>query len=277
MLHQSGLTGVGFHNNIKPEQHSRDSSYNFPTKVSENYYLQRNYFRDYMWPAILKSSLVSPGTYRYTDINMYVMREIVEMQSSDPINIYVLNQFYRPLGMQTAGYNPLWRFSKDQIVPTEQETRFRQTLLHGIVHDEGAAMLGGVSGHAGLFASATDLGILYQMLLNGGTYGGVQYFKPETVKLFTTKQSAVSRRGLGFDRGDPDTLKRYGIIQSRYSSEETFGHTGFTGTCVWVDPKYKLVYVFLSNRVHPTRAAQLDQLRIRQRVLDEVYKALPAR
>lgn len=276
MLHQSGVTGVGFHNNIKPENHSADSSYNFPTKVSENYYLRRNYFRDFMLPAILRSPLNNPGTYRYTDINMYIMREIVEMQSSVPINIYVLNEFYRPLGMQTAGYNPLWRFPKEQIVPTEQETRFRQTLLHGIVHDEGAAMLGGVSGHAGLFASATDLGILYQMLLNGGTYGGTEYFTPETVRLFTSKQSAVSRRGFGFDRGDPDPAKRYGIIQSKYASAETFGHTGFTGTCVWVDPKYKLVYVFLSNRVHPTRSPKLDQLKIRQRIQDAVYRAIGA-
>jgi CubicO group peptidase (beta-lactamase class C family) len=274
MLHQAGFAGIGFQNQIKPENRSTDSSYNFPVKVSDGFFLRRNYFHDYMWPAILKENLVNTGKYVYSDINMYVMREVVEMQSSEPIEQYVQKEFYKPLGMQSAGYNPLWRFPKSQIVPTELDTRFRKTLVHGDVHDEGAAMQGGVSGHAGLFASATDLGILYQMLLNGGTYGGVQYFKPETVKLFISKQSKISRRGLGFDRGDPDSLVRYSIIQSKYSSAETFGHTGFTGTCVWVDPKYQLVYVFLSNRVHPTRAPELDQLKIRQRILDAVYRAI---
>jgi len=278
LLHQSGLGGVGFQSNIKPENRSTDSSYTFPVKVAEGFFLRRNYFRDYMWPAILNSPVVNPGTYKYSDLSMYVMREIVEQQSSEPINELVQKEFYRPLGMQTAGYNPLWRFAKTQIVPTELDTRFRKTLLLGYVHDEGAAMQGGVSGHAGLFASATDLGILYQMLLNGGTYGGVQYFKPETVKLFTSKQSAVSRRGLGFDRVDPDTSKPseqyWQFYPSKYSSPETFGHTGFTGTNVWVDPKYNMVYVFLSNRVHPTRSTKLDQLRIRQRVLDAIYRAI---
>src|SRR5690606_8026196 len=126
-----------------------------------------------------------------------------ERQSGEHIENYVQEQFYRPLGMTRAGFNPRWRFPKGQIIPTEDDQVFRKTLLEGYVHDQGAAMVGGVSGHAGLFANSNDLAILYQMILNGGDYGGDQYFKPETITLFTTKQSASSRRGLGFDRWDP--------------------------------------------------------------------------
>jgi CubicO group peptidase (beta-lactamase class C family) len=131
--------------------------------------------------------------------------------------------------------------------------------------------MGGVAGHAGLFASANDVAILYQMVLNRGTYGGTQYFKPEVVDLFTSKQSAVSRRGLGFDRWDPIEDRHY---PSKLASPQTYGHTGFTGTCIWVDPKYNLVYIFLSNRVHPDVSNKLGSLNIRPRIQDVVYEAI---
>jgi CubicO group peptidase (beta-lactamase class C family) len=145
------------------------------------------------------------------------------------------------------------------------------SLLDGYVHDPTAALKGGVAGHAGLFASANDVAILYQMLLNKGSYGGVQYFKPEVVELFTSKQSPVSRRGLGFDRWDPIADRHY---PSKLASDQTFGHTGFTGTCVWVDPKYNLVYIFLSNRVNPNVGSKLGSLNIRPRIQDVVYEAI---
>lgn len=271
LAHQSGLTQVGFHNKIKPEDHSSDSSYAFPVKVAENYYLRRNYFEEKMWPALLKAPIRNRGSYLYTDMNMYVMKEIVEWQSGIPMDLYVQNQFYKPLGMYTAGFTPRRRFEKEQIVPTQNDERFRKSLLLGYVHDEGAAMLGGVSGHAGLFASANDLGILYQMMLNRGTYGGRRYLKPQTVDLFTAKQSAVSRRGLGFDRWDPDTAKAY---PSKLASPETFGHTGYTGISVWADPKYKLIYIFLSNRVHPQVTDKLYELKIRDSIQDVIYRAI---
>ncbi|MNR07851.1 putative periplasmic esterase [compost metagenome] len=132
-------------------------------------------------------------------------------------------------------------------------------------------MAGGISGHAGLFANANDLAIIYQMLLNRGTYGGETYFKNATVDLFTSKQSNVSRRGLGFDRWDPDTTKHY---PSELASPQTYGHTGYTGTCVWVDPSRGLVYVFLSNRVNPTVTDKLSNLKIRGRIEDVVNKAI---
>jgi CubicO group peptidase (beta-lactamase class C family) len=240
----------------------------FPVKVADNYYVRRNYYQDVMWPKMLRSPLPTRGKYVYSDISMYVMKEIVEHQAQKPLDKYVLDEFYRPLGMRTAGFNPRRRFDKDQIVPTERDNYFRKTLLQGYVHDSGASLVDGVSGHAGLFASANDLAILNQMLLNGGTYGGVQYFKPETVDLFTSRQSNVSRRGFGFDRGNGVSYP------SKLASADTYGHTGYTGTCVWVDPKHKLVYIFLSNRVYPSATNKLNSLRIRPRIQDAVYEAI---
>ncbi|HEY0895545.1 MAG TPA: serine hydrolase, partial [Sphingobacteriaceae bacterium] len=272
MLHQAGfIPFIPFYNHIKPEDFSRDSSFAFPVKAADNYYMRRNYFKDVMWKQMLESPVKTPGKYVYSDLSMYYMKEMVERQSQSRLDQYVLDQFYKPLGMKTAGFNPRYRFSKDDIVPTENDTYFRKTLLHGYVHDQGAAMVGGVSGHAGLFASGNDLAILYQMILNGGSYGGEQYFKPETVSMFTAKQSDVSRRGLGFDRWDPKSTNGY---PSKLASPQTYGHTGYTGTCVWVDPKYNLVYIFLSNRVHPVVTNKLSELNIRGRIQDVVYQAI---
>jgi len=272
MLHQAGfIPYIPFHNYIKPGDFSADSSAAFPTKVADGYYIKKNFFKDFMWPTMLNSPIKTRGKYVYSDISMYVMKDIVEHISEEPLNQYAYENFYKPLGMQTAGFLPRNRFKKEQIIPTEQDTYFRKTLLVGYVHDQGAALAGGVSGHAGLFSSANDLAIIYQMLLNRGTYGGTQYFKPQTVDMFTSKQSNVSRRGLGFDRWDPDTTKHY---PSDLASPQTYGHTGYTGTCVWVDPSRGLVYIFLSNRVNPTVTDTLSNLKIRGRIQDVVNKAI---
>ncbi|RZM21793.1 MAG: beta-N-acetylglucosaminidase [Pedobacter sp.] len=272
MLHQAGfIPYIPFQDAVKPADHSSDSSAAFPTKVADGYYLKKDYFKDVMWPKMLNSPIKTRGKYVYSDISMYVMKDIVERLSGEPLNEYVQENFYRPLGMQTAGFLPRNRFSRDQIIPTENDTYFRKTLLVGYVHDQGAAMVGGVSGHAGLFASANDVAIIYQMLLNKGSYGGEVYFKPQTVEMFTSRQSNVSRRGLGFDRWDPDLTKKY---PSSTASPQTFGHTGYTGTCVWVDPSRGLVYVFLSNRVNPTVSEQLSKLSIRGRIEDVINRAI---
>lgn len=271
LTHQSGVTAVSFYLKLKPEEYSADSSRAYPVKVADNYFFKPGYFREMFWPAFLKAPLKNRGSYVYTDMNMYVLKEIVEWQSGTPIEKFVQDQFYKPLGMYTAGYLPRNRFEKDQIVPTEVEGNFRKSLLHGYVHDPGASLMGGVSGHAGLFASANDLGILYQMLLNKGTYGGERYLETETVNLFTSKQSDVSRRALGFDMKDPDPTKAY---PSELASPGTYGHTGFTGICVWVDPKYNLIYIFLSNRVHPKITDTLYKLNIRSRIQDVIYRAV---
>lgn len=272
MLHQAGfIPYIPFHNNVQQGDYSRDSSAAYPTKVADNYYIRKNYFKDVMWPKMLNSPIKTRGTYVYSDISMYVMKEIAERISGVPLDQYVQENFYRPLGMQTAGFLPRNRFQREQIVPTEQDTYFRKTLLQGYVHDQGAALAGGISGHAGLFASANDVAIIYQMLLNKGSYGGQQYFTPQTVNMFTAKQSDVSRRGLGFDRWDPDLTKKY---PSEKASPQTYGHTGYTGTCVWVDPSRGLVYIFLSNRVYPAVTDKLSTMKIRGRIQDVINTAI---
>ncbi|WP_237028745.1 serine hydrolase domain-containing protein [Pedobacter steynii] len=272
MLHQAGfIPYIPFHNFIKTGDYSRDSSAAYPTKVADFYYIKKGFFKDFMWPKMLNSPIQTRGKYVYSDISMYVMKEISERLSGIPLDAYVWENFYKPLGMQTAGFLPRNRFTKDQIVPTEQDTYFRKTLLEGYVHDQGAALAGGVSGHAGLFASANDVAIIYQMLLNKGTYGGTRYFQSQTVDMFTQKQSDISRRGLGFDRWDPDASKKY---PSELASPQTYGHTGYTGTCVWVDPAKGLVYVFLSNRVTPSVSEKLGNMKIRPRIQDAIYRAI---
>jgi CubicO group peptidase (beta-lactamase class C family) len=272
MLHQAGfIPFIPFYNALKNADHSPDSSAAFPTKVADGYYIRKDYFKDVMWPQMLNSPIKTRGQYVYSDISMYVMKDIVERLGGVPLNEYTAKEFYQPLGMQTAGFLPRNRFAREQIVPTENDTYFRKTLLVGYVHDQGAAMVGGISGHAGLFASANDVAIMYQMFLNKGSYGGEQYFKPETVNMFTSKQSPVSRRGLGFDRWDPVTTKKY---PSELASSQTYGHTGYTGTCVWVDPSRGLVYVFLSNRVNPTVSDKLSNLSIRGRIQDVINRAI---
>jgi CubicO group peptidase (beta-lactamase class C family) len=272
MLHQAGfIPYIPFHDGVKATDHSSDSSAAFPTKVADGYFIRKDYFKDVMWPKMLNAPIRTRGKYVYSDISMYVMKDIVEHINGEPLNEYVQQQFYTPLGMQTAGFLPRDRFSREQIIPTENDTYFRKTLLVGYVHDQGAALVGGVSGHAGLFASSNDMAIMYQMLLNKGTYGGEQYFKPETVTTFSARQSSVSRRGFGFDRWDPDLSKRY---PSSTASPQTFGHTGYTGTAVWVDPSRGLVYVFLSNRVNPTVTDKLIKMGIRSRIQDVINKAI---
>ncbi|WP_367865384.1 serine hydrolase domain-containing protein [Pedobacter sp. WC2423] len=272
MLHQAGfIPYIAFHDGVKATDHSPDSSEAYPTKVADGYFIRKDYFKDVMWPQMLNAPIRTRGKYVYSDISMYVMKDIVEHISGEPLNVYTAENFYAPLGMQTAGFLPRNRFSRDQIIPTEDDTYFRKTLLVGYVHDQGAALVGGVSGHAGLFASTNDMAIMYQMLLNKGTYGGQTYFKPGTVENFTAQQSNVSRRGLGFDRWDPNPAKKY---PSSTASSQTYGHTGYTGTAVWVDPARGLVYIFLSNRVNPSVTNKLVSMGIRSRIQDVINQAI---
>jgi CubicO group peptidase (beta-lactamase class C family) len=269
LLHQSGLP-AGVHMPIQPQDVQPTPSELYTVKASDSAYLRNTYFKEVIWPRMLNAKMGVPNKYVYADVSMYYLKHAIEQQATVRLDTLVLDRFYKPLGMQTAGFLPLNRFPQGRIVPTEFDGTFRKTLLRGYVHDGGAARMGGVSGHAGLFSSANDLAILYQMLLNGGTYGGKSYLSPETVQLFTTKQSKVSRRGLGFDGWDSDSTLGY---PAKNASPQTYGHTGYTGTCVWVDPENDLVYVFLSNRVHPKVSNKILTLRTRQRVLDAVYNA----
>ena len=272
MLHQAGFVPfIPFYNDLKPADFSRDSSASFSTKVADSFYISKDYYKKVMLDRMIKSGLKTPGKYEYSDLSMYFMKEIVEGISEETLPKFTQTNFYDKLGMYTTTFNPRNKFDKNRIVPTEQDNYFRKTLLWGYVHDQGAAMAGGIAGHAGLFSNSTDLATMFQMLLNKGSYGGVAYFKPETVDFFTQKQSAVSRRGLGFDRWEPDLTKKY---PSQFASTETYGHTGYTGTCVWVDPAEKLIYIFLSNRVHPSVSNKLSTMNIRPRIQDVIYKAI---
>jgi CubicO group peptidase (beta-lactamase class C family) len=274
MLHQAGFTPfIPFYTQLKPGDMSTQESDKYPTEVADHYYIRANYYQEVMWPQMLADKALTRGKFIYSDLSMYYMKEIVEKVAATPLHVYTDQNFYQPLGMQTAGFLPRKRFPKDRIVPTtENDSWFRDMLVQGFVDDPGAAMAGGVSGHAGFFASANDMAILYQMLLNKGVYGGQQYFKTETVTEFTSGQSKVSRRGYGFDRKEPDQAKGY---PSYLASPQVFGHTGYTGTCVWVDPSCNLVYIFLSNRVYPdAKRNALLTLNIRSRIQDIIYRAI---
>ncbi|GGE10389.1 MULTISPECIES: serine hydrolase domain-containing protein [Sphingobacterium] len=272
LLHEAGFTPfIPFYRNLKPGdlQTTKDDAHQ--VKVADNAYLKNNYYRDVMWPEMLNSAVKPIGNYVYSDISMYVMKEVSEHETSTPMQDYVQKILYKPIGMKTAGYLPRDRFKKEQIVPTQQDTAFRKVLLQGYVHDEGAAMAGGVAGHAGLFASANDLAIYGQMLLNRGEYGGVQYYRPQTIDLFTSKQSKTSRRGLGFDRYDP---KKGADYPSKLANPSVYGHTGYTGTCIWIDPTNQLIYIFLSNRVHPQVSTKIYDLNVRSRIQDIIYETI---
>lgn len=272
LLHEAGFTPfIPFYRELKKGDLQRTYSESHQVKVADSAFLKNKYYEEVMWPQMMNSTLKTSGQYVYSDISMYVMKEVTEHITNVPMDKYVNTIFYKPIGMHTAGYNPRQRFDKDQIVPTENDTSFRKILLEGYVHDQGAAMASGVAGHAGLFATANDLAIYGQLLLNRGEYGGVRYFKPETIDLFTSNQSKVSRRGLGFDRFDPKPANEY---PSKLANKTVFGHTGYTGTCIWVDPQNQLVYIFLSNRVHPQVSAKLLNLNIRSRIQDAIYETI---
>jgi len=199
------------------------------------------------------------------------MRAICERILHQPIQQFLAENFYQPLGLSYLGYKPLEKMSSEQIAPTEIDTYFRFQEIRGTVHDQGAAMLGGVSGHAGLFSNAQDLAVLMQMLLNGGEYDGTRYFKQETIDEFTRAHFFYNRRGLGWDK--PSAEK--GGPTSDKASHKTFGHSGFTGTCVWMDPEKQLLYIFLSNRTYPSADnRKLLTHGIRSRIHEVAYDSM---
>lgn len=284
MLHQAGLVpDVVFYlktidtatKTPLPEFYHSDSSAVFGVRVAQHLYLRSDYWKT-MDQSIVDSKLILPAKYLYSDNDFILMGDIVQAISGLRIDKFVYENFYKPMGLTSIGFNPRNHFDTSLIAPTEWDTYFRHQHLHGDVHDEGAAMFGGVSGHAGLFSNAGDIGAIFQMLLNDGNFNGRQYIKPETVKLFTAYNSSISRRGIGFDKPQKDnyTTTDRRPYPSRFASPLTFGHTGYTGTAVWVDPEYNLVYVFLSNRVNPTRSNELYRYNIRGAIEDAVYEAM---
>ena len=282
MLHQAGfmpdfpyldlMLTDGVHPNPAIFHSSRDTTYSI--RVAEHMYMNKAY-EDTLMMEIRNGKLGRRHRYVYSDIDFQLMGYIVSAISGLPLNEYVKRTFYDPIGMDATGFLPRERYRLDRIAPTECEQVFRLQCLHGDVHDPRAAMFGGVAGHAGLFADAYDLAALMKMMLNGGTFDERSYIKPSTIKLFTSYQSDISRRGIGFDK--PEKEHDYGYpYPSKFASPETFGHTGYTGTCVWIDPKYRFVYIFLSNRVNPDGGAnlKLSHLEIRGKIQDALYASM---
>jgi beta-N-acetylhexosaminidase len=283
LLHQAGLpAGINFWGKTLDPQTKRPSPvyYNdvskpgFTKPVAAGLYL-RNDWEDTMMKMIADVPLGVKGKYVYSDIDFILLGKIVEAVSGMPLDEYVRKTFYAPLGMATTGFKPFEHFGVERVVPTEEDNYFRRQLMRGYVHDESAAIFGNVSGNAGLFSNAYDLSLLYQMLLNGGELNGQHFLKKETIDYFNQYHSDISRRGYGFDKPEKDNATRKEPYPSALASSETFGHTGFTGTCVWVDPKANLVYVFLSNRVFEGRDSNLlGKLNVRGKIQDAIYRAL---
>lgn len=283
LLHQAGLVPfISFYKETIDSVTGRPLPQYFATqkdaqhqiRVAENLYL-RNDWEDTIMERIMKSKLLPHGHYVYSDNDFILLAKVVEAVTGKPLNEYVSEHFYEPLKMTSTTFSPRKKIPLDQIAPTEIETHFRNQQMWGDVHDEGAAMLGGVAGHAGLFSNAYDLAQLYQMLLNKGTMNGKRYLSEKVVNEFTAYNSNISRRGLGFDKPEKNNANSKDPYPCKSASPLTFGHTGFTGTCVWVDPQYNLVYIFLSNHVDPTRNNNLlFNLHIRPNIQEVLYKAI---
>ena len=255
-----------------PEFYRDKKSSEYPLPVAKDLWLRAGY-PDTIWQEIMASPLLDQKEYKYSDLGFYIAGEIVRRLSGRPLEDYVQEVFYRPLGLRTLTYRPHEKFPIERIPPTEEDDYFRARRIQGHVHDMGAAMLDGVSGHAGLFGNAQDLAIVMQMLLNKGIYGGQQFLRPETVHFYTTRCGGCTRRGLGFDMLQLDT--RFENNLSRKASEATFGHLGFTGTAAWADPDQELVFIFLSNRTYPSmKNNKLGSMNVRVAVQDAVYGAV---
>jgi len=248
-----------------------DSSEYYPHRVANNIYISK-FYEDIMFKRILQGPL-KEKKYVYSDLGYYFILKIIEEQAKKSLNKYV-GDIYAQLGMSTTGYLPRNRFSVDRIPPTEDDTIFRKQLIKGDVHDPGAAMLGGVAGHAGLFSNANDLGKLMQMYMNYGVYGGQRFIQESTVKDYVRCQFCKdgNRRGAGFDK---PTIDGKGGSSCNCVSFLSFGHTGFTGTIAWADPDEDLVYVFLSNRTFPDpENKKLANMNIRTDIQQVIYDAI---
>ena len=279
LAHQSGLLNwIPYYKSTISDNgwdttiYSQSITEDFPIRVAENMYIVGNYER-----TIMDSIINSPfrdSTYNYSGLGFYILKKIVEDLSNDDFDDFVYQNFYNILGLQNLRFNPRKYFSIDRITPTENDTVFRKQLLQGDVHDQGAALLGGISGNAGLFGNAYDVAVMMQMFLNGGTYGNIECLKSETIDFFTEYhfEADSNRRGLGFDK--PLLVYKDKSNNCKDASPLSFGHTGFTGTYAWADPENGLVYVFLSNRVYPDMTnGKLMKLDIRTNIHQLFYEA----
>ena len=278
LAHQAGLQPwIPFYlktlenNQPNPAIYHTTKSDTFSLMVAEHLYMRDSY-EDEMYAQLLASPL-GAKSYKYSDLGYYLLKDIVELHYKKPLDQLAAEYLYQPLGANTLGFNPLRKFKKAQMPPTENDKYFRFEEIQGTVHDQGAAMLGGVGGHAGLFSNANDLAKLMQMYLQHGFYGGKEMLDSATLAEFTRCQFCESdnRRGAGFDKpqlsGAGPTCNCVSML--------SFGHTGFTGTIAWVDPEEEIVYIFLSNRTWPdAENRKLIQMNTRSKIQEVIYNSL---
>lgn len=276
LAHQAGLVAwIPFYKKtlvdgkLNPAIYSTEKKEGFETLVAENIWIKDSYV-DTIYAQILNAKL-GVKKYLYSDLGYYFIKKIVEKESEKSFDNYLYASLYEPMGLRNIRFRPLNYFPYQRIVPTENDMVFRKQIVQGFVHDPGAAMLGGVGGHAGVFANATDLGAMMQLFMNDGNYANHQYIDAKVVQEYTKAQNPGNRRGAGFDRptvgnGGPSS----GLV-----SQKSFGHSGFTGTLAWADPVYKVNYVFLSNRVYPNAENwKIRDMNIRSEVQRIIYEAI---
>lgn len=279
LTHTAGLKAwIPFYKNTLDDSARANNVYcyeeggQYVCKVGDNIYMRGDY-KDTLWQTIIDSEVDKPGKYVYSDLSFFILQKVVEEVADMPLDEYLEKHFYKPLGLGTMTYNPLNKFERNMIVPTEDDREFRKQLVWGYVHDPAAAMMGGVAGNAGLFSNSNDVAVILQMLLNNGEYAGKRYLKAKTVETFTNKALPDMRRGLGFDKPEADKTK--GNPTADNVPAAAFGHSGFTGTICWADPVNDIIFIFLSNRVHPTAENNLiTKTNVRSNLHEMVYKIL---
>lgn len=285
LAHQAGITPyIVFLNQVtkkngklKKKWVSNTASDKYNLQAFDNLYINKR-FKKKIYREISKSKVSKEKKYKYSGLTFLLYPQIIEDLTGMEYSKYLRTHFYDPLGNTTMGFNPKKKNFSNKIVPTEVDTLFRHQLTRNWVHDENAALMGGISGNAGLFATAEDLARLMQLYMNYGVYGRKRYLSEATVKEFASVQypENENRRGLGFDKSllNNNELELKDAYPAPLSSPDSFGHSGFTGTFVWADPKSKLVFIFLSNRVHPTRDHRnLYRLNIRTALHSVFYEA----
>ncbi len=277
MAHQAGLVAwIPFYQKtlkngkLSPELYKTAKANGYENEVANDVWLNSAY-SDTIYQRLLASSLTPGKHYEYSDLGYYFMKKIIEKQSASTMDVFLKNEIYSQLGLTHIGYKPLSWYVKDKIVPTENDKTFRGQQIHGHVHDPGAAMLGGVAGHAGLFSNARDLACIMQLFLNKGKAGDKQLISEKVIEEYTRVQFTGNRRGAGFDKPTPSKKgQTCGLV-----SAESFGHSGFTGTFAWADPIYKINYVFLSNRVCPSAENwKIRDMNVRTNIQQVIYEAV---
>ncbi|MCO5230120.1 MAG: serine hydrolase [Chitinophagales bacterium] len=275
LAHQSGLPAwipfykktLGENKKPNPEIYSKEYSPQFSYEVTNNMFMDKRYI-DTIYKDIDEVPL-QEATYRYSDLGYYYFKQIIENNFHRPLDVVADSLIWKKLGGTKTMYNPLRHgVALNNIVPSEEDKDFRMQKIQGYVNDQGAAMMGGVAGHAGLFSNANDLTKYFQMLLNKGYFGGVQFFSPQLVERFTSRVSKGNRRALAFDKS---ALSGSNGPSCDCVSDESFGHTGFTGTIAWADPKNEVIFIFLSNRTYPSPE---NRLLINQNIRPRMQKII---